>query len=114
MQLSYNSRYDTAARTADAVGIWQGTYSGGSKVMTITVAQDGAVTGSSSTGCTYNGVLQPRAADPAVFDLAFTERCQAVVTALSGIATVNEAKTSLFWAFTTVDRTAGGVFSGQK
>lgn len=114
IQLSYNNRYETVAQLADAAGTWQGTYSGGSKIVTITIAQDGAVTGSSSSGCSYDGVLQPRTSDPAVFDLAFTERCLSAVTALSGIATVNEAKTSLSWAFTTIDRTAGGLFVGQK
>jgi len=112
MTLSYDKRYETAAKPADAVGTWKGAYS--SKTLTMTIAADGALTGSSTTGCTYNGVLQPRSSDPAVFDLAFTERCLSTTTALAGIATVNEAKTSIFWAFTTIDKTAGGLFTGTR
>ncbi|NJD36749.1 MAG: hypothetical protein FIA89_00265 [Geobacter sp.] len=114
MNLTYNAQYETAAQLSDAVGSWRGAYNGGSIVLTMNVANDGAITGSSTSGCTYNGVLQPRNTDPAVFDVAFTERCLSTTRGLVGIATLNAAKTGISWAFTTIDQTAGGLFSGQK
>jgi hypothetical protein len=114
MAMNYDKRFETTAKTTDAVGTWRGAYNSNSKTVTITIATDGALTGSSTTGCSYNGVLQPRSADPAVFDLAFTEKCQSNTTALAGIATVNELKTGISFAVTTVDKTQGALFSGTK
>lgn len=114
LNLSYNAQYETAVQLSDAVGTWKGSYNGGSIVLTMAVASSGTISGNSTSGCSYSGTLQTRADDPAVFSLAMTETCQTTSTAMSGIATVNAAKTGTSWAFTTGDQTRGGLFSGQK
>ncbi len=79
------------------------------------IAPTGLLTGSSTTGCNYTGSILPRTSDPAVFDLAFTESCLVgAAKELAGIATVNAAKTSIFFAVTTADNSQGALFSGTK
>ena len=113
--LAYDPRYETPATLNDAVGSWTGSFDNGSGSRTMNVAATGALTGSSTTGCTYAGTVQPRTADPALFDLSFTETC--VVggsSSFSGIATVNAAKTGISFAVTTADKTSGALFVGAK
>ena len=113
--LAFNPRYETAALQADATGSWTGSFGGNSSSRTMNIAATGALTGTSTTGCSYSGTMLPRPADPAVFDVNFTETC--VVgspTVLSGIATVNAAKTALSMAVTTAGNASGALFMGQK
>ena len=115
LDLTYNSRYETHAIPADAIGRWVGSFGSGSNVLTMTIEAAGILSGSSTTGCTYSGTIQPRIADPAVFDVTFSEACLVGASrTLSGIATVNAEKTSLFCATTTSDKTSGALFVGQK
>lgn len=121
LNLSYNTaRSESIASLADAVGTWKGSYNGGSISSSITVAATtGTIAGNSTSGCNYSGTLSPRAADPAFFDLNFTESCPKIgggTTDLvhSGIAVLNEAKTTISFAMTTTDKTAGALFVGQK
>lgn len=117
--LSYNSAYETAAPLSDAVASWQGSYNNGASTVTLTVAATtGAITGTSSTGCSYTGTLQPRTADPSVYDVTYAETCgvspsQTTVN-LSGIGRVNAAKTALMIAVTTADKSQGALFAGTK
>lgn len=113
--LTYDSQYETVVSQNDAVGSWTGTYNGGDSSTTIIIDPSGALTGSSTTGCSYNGILHPRTADPAIFDLNFTETCVVgEIKILSGIATVNTNKTHLSFAATTADNTNGALFIGLK
>lgn len=117
--LSYNSAYETAAPLSDAVGSWQGSYNNGAKTVTLTVAATtGAISGTSSTGCSYAGTLQPRTADPSVYDVAYAETCgvspSQTTVSLSGIGRVNTAKTALMIAVTTADKAQGALFAGAK
>ena len=74
--LSYQSSYETAAPLSNAVGSWQASYNGGANVVTLTVAATtGLISGSSTTGCSYSGTLQTRAADPSVYDVSYAETC---------------------------------------
>lgn len=115
LSLAYNPRYETTAKLTDVVGSWTSSFGGGSSTLMMDVSASGTLSGTSTTACTYNGTLQPRTADPAVFDVSFTETCLVGASrTLSGIATVNAAKTSLFFAATTADKTSGALFEGQK
>lgn len=115
--LAYDGQYDKPASLSDAVGTWSGSFGGGTRTLTV-AATTGALTGSSTTGCNYSGELQIRAADPALFDVSFTESCPTAnpptSTFLSGIATVNAAKNALSFAVTTNDKKSGALFVGQK
>jgi hypothetical protein len=113
--LLYNSQYDIPASLNDAVGSWKGGYGNSGSTLTMTVTSAGVLSGTSSTGCSYSGTLQPRSADPAVFDLGFTKICLVgAAKTLGGVATVNAAKTSLFFAVTTADKTQGALFTGAR
>jgi hypothetical protein len=112
--VTYDTRYDTVASLSDAAGTWTGSYTGNGS-LTMTITPTGALSGTSTTGCSYNGSLQTRAADPAVFDLGFTETCPVgAAKQLAGIATVNTAKTALSVAVTTSDRAQGALFTGHR
>ena len=121
LTLTYNTtRSVSVASLADAVGTWKGIYNRGAIISTVTVAATtGAISGSSTTDCSYSGMLTPRITDPAFFDISFTESCPKVgggttdVTQ-SGIALLNEAKTTLSVAMTSADKTGGAMFVGVK
>ena len=114
--LAYNTRYETIASLTDAAGSWLGSY--GNSNLTMNVASTGSLSGNSTTGCKYSGTLVTRSSDPAVFDVSFTETCgvnaSPVVKVLSGIATVNAARTAISIAATTADKTSGALFVGVK
>ncbi|HIJ88941.1 MAG TPA: hypothetical protein HPP97_14880 [Desulfuromonadales bacterium] len=112
---AYNTRYDTPALLADAVGSWTGTFNNGTSSRTMNIATNGALTGTSTTGCSYLGTVSPRSADPAVFDVNYTETCVVgAPTILNGIATLNGAKTGISIPATTIDKSSGALFVGQK
>lgn len=114
--LSYNSAYETAAPLSDAVGVWKATYNSGATEVRLNIDAAGAITTAfSSTGCSYAGTLQVRAADPSVYDVSYTESCLgSQPVGLSGIGRVNAAKTGLMIAVTTADKTQGALFAGVK
>ena len=114
--LVYDTRYDTTtASLTDAAGTWTGIYGSGASKLTLTLAGSGALIGNSTTGCNYIGIMQTRPADPSVFDLNITETCLVgPAKALSGIATLNTAKTGISLAVTTADKTQGALFTGTK
>jgi hypothetical protein len=91
--LAYQTRYDTAAALADFAGTWTGTLGAVSLSWPIS---SGAITGTSSTGCTYSGSVSLRSEAKAVVDASVTETCSGVVKQLSGVALRS-------------DTTAGGV-----
>lgn len=113
--LTYDSRYDTPVTVADAVGTWTATYSTGTVNLPLTIAATGNLVGHSTTGCDYAGTILPRPEDPAIFNVNFTETClTGTPSALSGIATLNEAKTRLSIAVTSVDKSTGTLYVGVK
>jgi hypothetical protein len=114
VRLAYNASYETPANLADVTGHWTGTFGSSASSLGLDVAATGSLTGSSTTGCSYTGTLIPHAGNVAVFDLALTETCLGTAVILQGITTINAAKTLLFLAFTTVDKSRGGLFVGQK
>lgn len=67
---STNYVYNTPAVISDVVGSWTGSMLNGTAA-TITVASNGAVTGSNS-GCTFTGTVTPRASGKNVFDVSIT------------------------------------------
>lgn len=109
VSLTYDRSYLTPASAADAAGRWRSTFNSGASVLTLDVAAGGGLSGSSTTGCSYAGSLVPRAGGVAVFDLVLNETCLSGTSNLTGIGTINAAKTSLFLAFTNADRSKGGL-----
>lgn len=114
LNLAYSTQYDIAAAMTDAVGTWTGSYRGGVNTMTVAVGDTGTLSGTSTTGCSYTGTLQLRTADPAVFDLSLIETCSDSTMSMTGIATVNAAKSAISFAATTADKIKGALFTGLK
>lgn len=115
LRFAYDANYDNKVSITDASGAWNGSYGGVSNSLNMTISQTGALSGSSTTGCSYLGNLQPRTADPAVFDITVSETCVSGTSVeLTGIATMNSAKSALSFAAVTADKTAGVLFSGKR
>lgn len=96
-----------AAVQADAAGNWTATTGGGARTVTWTVAASGAVSGSSTTGCTYSGTLAAMA-NASAYTAAVREACaDGVISQYSGIATLNPAKNALSMVATSADESAG-------
>lgn len=113
--MNYNKAYETAASAADVTGRWTATRGGGTVRITLDVAANGALGGSTTNGCTYAGTLAPHPAGIAVFNLAMTESCVGqTARTLAGIGTVNAARTGLSLAFTTTDLTQGSVIQATR
>ena len=93
-------------------GRWSGALGANSLLWDVDGA--GKLAGTSTTGCTYSGSITPNANPVAVLDVAVTENCVGATKNLSGIATLNAAKTGLSLAYTTPDRAQGGVLVLSK
>lgn len=114
LSLKGNEAYRTAPKTSDVTATWSGTTGGNTVTLTWTVDSVGAVTGNSTTGCTYGGTIKPNAAGVAVLDVAVTESCSGTNKTLSGIATLTSSKTSLAVAYTTAGDAEGGLLQLAK
>lgn len=109
-----NASYKTAALASDLVANWTGTAAGKAVSYNWTVDGNGALSGSSTTGCSYSGTVKPNAAGVAVFDVLVTEACSGVTKTLTGIATLTSAKSALAVAYTTTGDAEGSVLQLTK
>lgn len=83
------NRTDTLAggsQLSDVVGAWSASLGGNALTLRWSLAADGTLTGTSTTGCTYAGQLRPRA-DVALFDAEVQEACTSGNQGFRGIAT---------------------------
>ena len=90
---TYNARYDTPLPVADFAGRWTGTAGGQTVSATWNITAAGALTGTSSTGCTYTGTLAPQSPAVAVVSVSVAENCAGTSQTYTGIATMNEPRT---------------------
>lgn len=89
---SYSTRYDTALPVENFAGRWTSTADQQRFAVTWDFAAGGALTGASTTGCTYTGNLAPLAQPVAVLSASIVETCAGASTTLTGVATMNDAK----------------------
>lgn len=113
LALAADERFTTAAQQADATGTWDFTKQGNTIQASWSVAANGALTGSSTLGCTYGGQVVPRAG-VAVFDVTVAETCAATTVQLSGIGKLNSAKTVMTFGLTTTDGAKAEAFAALK
>lgn len=107
--------YTAAAQASDVTGNWRGTLGGSVVVADWTISAAGALTGTTSTGCTYTGTVKPSGAGAiAVHDVAAAEVCGGDTRNLAGIATLTAAKTSLRVMYTANSDTGAGVIAFDK
>jgi len=109
---SYNKTYETPATQASVQGRWSGLQ--GAVNVSWDIDSAGKLAGTSTTGCTYSGTITPNASPVAVLDVAITESCAGTPKTLSGIATLNAAKTGLSVAYTAADGAQAGVVVLQR
>ena len=109
---TYSKSYETAASQSSVQGRWSGAL--GADSLLWDIDGTGKLAGTSTTGCTYSGNITPNANPVAVLDVAVTENCAGTSKTLSGIATLNAAKTGLSLAYTTPDKAQGGVLVLSK
>lgn len=97
----------SAAVQTEAAGTWKATVGGNAQSVNWTVASSGAVIGSSTTGCTYNGTLAALT-NASAYTAAFSETCSnGASTQFNGIATLNPAKNALSIVATSADESVG-------
>jgi hypothetical protein len=113
--LTYNKAFETPARLADAAGRWSASVSQGAIRVTLDINATGAITGSSTAGCTYSGSLATHPAGIAVFTLGLQEQClNQVASSFGGIATLNAASTQLSLAFTAANGSQAGLLLATR
>ena len=112
---AYNAAFEVPAKLTDTAGRWNASFSGGAIKVTLDISVLGALTGTSTTGCSYTGSVVPHPANIAVFNLTLDEAClNQAVNSYSGITTVNTAATSLSAAFVSRDGALAGLLVGTR
>lgn len=108
LTLTQSDAMSGVAANVDASGTWKA--SAGAVDITWTLTDAGAITGSSTAGCSYTGnTTTPTTVK--LYRVSFTETCSGTATAFSGIATVNTDKTRLtVTATTTADAKGTALF----
>lgn len=104
----------TSAVQADVAGAWKATVGSNAQSVNWTVAASGAVSGNSTTGCTYTGTLGAMA-NASAYTAAVKETCSdGASTQFNGVATLNTAKNALSMVTTSADETMGAALFFSK
>lgn len=110
---TYAEGGEASLTLAAMAGTWAGNVDAARATVTWTLTSAGALTGSSTTGCTYEGLL---AADTGVaaVSLSATETCAGVAKALSGIGTLDSTGSRASFPYIADDESGAGVFRLSK
>lgn len=107
LTLAQTDALTAPAVQAEAVGTWTATAGGNAQTVTWAVAASGAVSGRSTTGCTYAGTLAAMA-NASIYTAVVKEACSdGATTQYNGIATLNPAKNALTMVGTSADENVG-------
>lgn len=107
LALAQTDAFTSAAVQADAAGAWKATVGSNAQSVSWTVAASGAVSGSSTTGCTYAGTLAAMT-NASAYTASVKETCSdGISNQFNGIATLNSAKNALSMVATNADESAG-------
>ena len=101
LSLAWQGRYDTSASLAGFAGSWSATLGPGT--VHWSMDEQGRITGSRTTGCTYTGQLALRPERKAVVDALVQEDCAGVRIPLEGVATINPDSGRMSMVLTTPD-----------
>ncbi len=85
--LAPQTRYATAFDVAATAGTWWQILGDYAKI-TLTVSTSGAITGTTSTGCTWSGQLAALSEAKALADVSLTETCNGTAATLAGFANI--------------------------
>jgi len=103
LALAWQARYDTSASLAGFAGAWSATLGPGT--VRWSIDEQGRITGTRTTGCTYTGQLALRPERKAVLDALVQEDCAGTRTQLGGVATLNPDSGRMSMVMTTADDT---------
>lgn len=107
LAFSQTDALTTPAVQADAAGTWQATIGGNARTVTWVIAASGALSGSSTTGCSYTGNMAAMA-NASAYIATVKEACpDGVATQFNGIATLNPAKNALSMVASSADESVG-------
>lgn len=106
--LAYQTSYDTPAALTDFAGTRSASLGPGT--VTWSINNNGALTGTRTTGCSYTGQVTLRPEASAVVDVAVTESCPAV-TQLSGVAVKSADSAGITMLLTTANDAQGVLLS---
>lgn len=101
--LAWQARYDTSASLAGFAGAWSATLGPGTVHWNID--DQGRISGTRTTGCTYTGQLALRPERKAVVDALVQEDCAGTRTQLGGVATINPDTDRMSMVMTTANET---------
>lgn len=106
LTLTQQDTLSQPASLADSAGSWTGSVGNGARTLSLSIAADtGALSGASTTGCTYTGSLSPLSTASA-FTSTLSESCpDGSTTRFDGIATLNSTKNRLTLVGATPDQT---------
>lgn len=114
LELTYDPTWETPAVPAELEDDWTFTKAGGTINATWRIAPGGALTGTSTLGCTYTGNVVPYHVNTAIYTANITETCTGTVKQLSGVARLNTAKTHLIFGLTTTDGAEAEAFAATR
>ena len=112
--MSYQPRYDVAAKLSDFSGVWSGSSANGTVTVSWEISSTNNVTGRSSTGCSYTGVLQTTTEVKSIVEGTFTEACAGANRAFAGVVTLDDSKAKLNVTATLLDDSAAILLSLEK
>ena len=101
LALAWQARYDTPASLAGFAGAWSATLGPG--MVRWNIDDQGRISGTRTTGCTYTGQLALRPERKAVVDALVQEDCAGVRIPLEGVATINPDSGRMSMVLTTPD-----------
>ena len=101
LTLAWQARYDTPASLAGFAGAWSATLGPG--MVRWNIDDQGRISGTRTTGCTYTGQLALRPERKAVVDALVQEDCAGVRIPLEGVATINPDSGRMSMVLTTPD-----------
>ena len=100
--LTRSDALTTPSSLADVVGGWRASVGGQTVTLAWSIAADGAMSGPSSTGCSYSGALSARS-DASAYNARVTETCSSRSSSFAGIATYRASPAALTLAMTSTD-----------
>lgn len=101
LALAWQARYDTSASLAGFAGAWSATLGPG--MVHWSIDDQGRISGTRTTGCTYTGQLALRPERKAVVDALVQEDCAGTRTQLGGVATITPDSGRMSMVMTTAD-----------
>lgn len=113
LQFTRNDALKAATNQADVAGNWRATLGGQTVALNWNIAATGALSGPSSTGCSYSGQLTARS-DARAYNASLTETCNGASVSFSGIATYRANPAALTLALTSTDAAQAMVVSLTK